>query len=59
MLVSCLAIFPTLKMEAKCFSETPVDFQPTARRYIPEDGILHNYRCENLKSSISVSLCID
>jgi hypothetical protein len=21
-----------------------------ARRYIPEDGIFHNYRCENLKS---------
>jgi hypothetical protein len=28
--------------------ETSVDFQRTTRRYISEDGILHNY--ENLKS---------
>jgi hypothetical protein len=30
-----------LKMEATCSSETSVDFQRTARRYIPEDRILH------------------
>jgi hypothetical protein len=32
------------------FSETSVDFQRTTRRYIPEDGTLHNHRCGNLKS---------
>jgi hypothetical protein len=26
------------------------DNQRTTRRYIPEDGTLHNHRCENLKS---------
>jgi hypothetical protein len=33
-------IFSTLKMEAKCSSETSVDTQRTTRRYIPEDGTL-------------------
>jgi hypothetical protein len=42
----------TLKMEAICFSEMLVDFQQTTRRYIPEDSIHHNHRCENLKSYI-------
>jgi hypothetical protein len=37
-------------MEAICRSETSVDSQRTARLYIPEDGTLQNYRCENLKS---------
>jgi hypothetical protein len=36
------------------FSKKPsskeVDTQRTTRRYIPEDGTLHNHRCENLKS---------
>jgi hypothetical protein len=41
----------TMKMEAACSSETSVDIQRTTLRYIP-DGILHNYRCENLKSYI-------
>jgi hypothetical protein len=27
-----------------------VNFQRTTRRYTPEDSILHNHRCENLKS---------
>jgi hypothetical protein len=31
-------------------SETSVDFQRNTRRYIPEDGTLHDHRCENLKS---------
>jgi hypothetical protein len=39
-LVSCSAYFSTLKMEAICSSETPVDFQRTTRHYIPEDSIL-------------------
>jgi hypothetical protein len=38
-------------MEAICSSETSVGFQRTARRYIPEDGALHDHRCENLKSN--------
>jgi hypothetical protein len=37
-------------MEAICSSETSADTQLTARRYIAEDGTLHNHRCENLKS---------
>jgi hypothetical protein len=35
------AYFSTLKMEAICPSETPVDFQGTTGRYIPED--IHIY----------------
>jgi hypothetical protein len=37
-------------MEAICSCETSVDTQRTTRRYIPEDGTLHNHRCENFKS---------
>jgi hypothetical protein len=37
-------------MEAICSSETSVDFQRTTRHYNPEASILHNLRCENLKS---------
>jgi hypothetical protein len=49
-LVSCSAYFSTLKMEAIRSSETSVDSQRTTWRYIPEDGTVLNYRCENLKS---------
>jgi hypothetical protein len=42
-------VFSTLKMEAIYSSETSVDTQQTTQRYIPEDGTLHNHRCENLK----------
>jgi hypothetical protein len=41
--------FSTLKMEAICSSETSVHTRST-RRHIPEDGILHSHRRENLKS---------
>jgi hypothetical protein len=37
-------------MEATCYSETSIDFQPTTMRYIPADTTLHNHRCENLRS---------
>jgi hypothetical protein len=40
-LVSCLAYSSSLKMEGTYSSETSVDFQRAARRYIPEDGTLH------------------
>jgi hypothetical protein len=49
MLVSCSAYFTTMKMEAICSFETSVDFQ-TTRRYIPDDGALHNHSCENIES---------
>jgi hypothetical protein len=39
-------------MEAVCSSKTSVESQRTTRRYIPEDGTLHNHGCENLKSYI-------
>jgi hypothetical protein len=47
--VSSLADFSTMKMEAICSSETSVHTR-SIRRHIPEDGVLHNHRCENLKS---------
>jgi hypothetical protein len=47
-LVSWFVHALTPKMEAKYSSETPIDFQRTTRRYIPEDGTLHNHRCEIL-----------
>jgi hypothetical protein len=39
-------------MKATSYSVTSVDFQPTTRRYIPENKTLPNHRCENLKSYI-------
>jgi hypothetical protein len=45
--------FPTLKMEVIRSSETSVHIR-TTRRYIPEDWSIRNYRCENLKSCISL-----
>jgi hypothetical protein len=56
LLVLSEIIFSTLKMEAICSSETSVATQQTTRRHIPEDNILHNHRCENLKSCI-ISSC--
>jgi hypothetical protein len=44
---SPLADFYTLKMEAIRSSETSVHTRST-RRHIPEDGILHSHRGENL-----------
>jgi hypothetical protein len=32
------------------FSTTSVDFERTTRRYISDDGTVHNHRCETLKS---------
>jgi hypothetical protein len=40
MLVSCFAYSCALKMEVICSSETSVEFQCNARRYIPEDRTL-------------------
>jgi hypothetical protein len=45
---SSLANFSTLKMEAIRSSETSVHTGST-RHHIPEDGILHSHRRENLK----------
>jgi hypothetical protein len=52
MLVSCVAHYLTLKMNATCCSENSVGFQQTAWCYIPEDRDRHNHRCENLRSYI-------
>jgi hypothetical protein len=51
-----LGLFSTQKMEATCSSEMLVDFQLIAHHYVPEDGILHNHQCENLKLYI-LKLC--
>lgn len=40
----------TLKMEVTSSSKISVDFLWTTKRYIQEDGTLHNRRCEDLKS---------
>jgi hypothetical protein len=45
-------------MEAVCSSVTSVAFQQTTWHYIPEDGILHNHRCENLKSYTTLPIHI-
>jgi hypothetical protein len=39
-----------LMMEEWHPSEKSIDFQPSTRRYTPEDRTLRNHRCENLKS---------
>jgi hypothetical protein len=40
-------------MEAIFSSETWVDFEGTARRYIPQDSTLHNHCCGNLNGDDS------
>jgi hypothetical protein len=50
-LVSCLAHSSTLKTEAM-FSETSVEFQRTARRYIPEVRTLHTKSHPENKSQL-------
>jgi hypothetical protein len=46
-------IFSTFKMEARCSSETLV-YNKLTRRHIPENGILHSHRRENLKSYVTI-----
>jgi hypothetical protein len=46
---SSIADFSTLKFEAIRSSETSVHTRSTLR-HIPEEGILHSHRLENLKS---------
>jgi hypothetical protein len=46
---SSLADFSIIKMEAINSSETSGHTRST-RRHIPEDGIIHSHRYENLKS---------
>jgi hypothetical protein len=54
--VSCSAYSSTLKMEGTRSFETSVDFQRITWRYTPENRALHNHRCENPKSYISLIL---
>jgi hypothetical protein len=46
--------FIALMMEAVRTSETSVNFNVTARRYIPEDSKLHTRCRENLKSHVCI-----
>jgi hypothetical protein len=52
MLDSCLAYSSALKMVTGS-SGTSANAHGTTRRHIPEDTILHNHRCENLKSDLN------
>jgi hypothetical protein len=45
-------------MDVICSSETSVDFEQTTRRYNPEDSILHNHSCENLRSNMTTKLWV-
>jgi hypothetical protein len=56
-LVSCSACFLTLEMVVIYSSENLIDFQRTTRRYIPEDGNIRNYFCENLKTYKLRNIC--
>jgi hypothetical protein len=58
MLVSCLAYFSTVKVEATCSSETSVNFQHITCRYIPEDRTLRKYCYENLKSYLDNNISV-
>jgi hypothetical protein len=57
MLLSCLAYYLALNMEATYSSETSVNFQWTTRRSLLKDGNLHSPRCENRKSYDITFLC--
>jgi hypothetical protein len=57
LLVLAEIISSALKIKAM-FLRNVSPSQQTTRRHIPEDDTLHNHRCGNLKSYISVSyLC--
>jgi hypothetical protein len=47
----------TVMMEATRSSETSALTRAT-RRYVPEDGILHSHRRENLKSCSVKVMCL-
>jgi hypothetical protein len=53
-LVYCSAYPSTLKMEAICSSETSVDFQLTARSYIPEDNSLQKHNQFPIRCVVSM-----
>jgi hypothetical protein len=52
---SCWIISSTLNMKAICSSETSVATQQTTWSHIPEGDTLHNHRCVNLKTKITLS----
>jgi hypothetical protein len=56
--LSGLAYSSTLKMEATCSFEASLDFQRTARRYIPEDVILFNNEAGLRKAENGWQFCV-
>jgi hypothetical protein len=55
-LVSYMVHSSTLNMEETCSSETSFVFQRSTWRYIPEDRILHQRLCENLRSYMFLTI---
>jgi hypothetical protein len=51
LLVVCLSYCSVLKKGIVCSFETSVNFFWTTWCHIPEDRIIHIYRCERLKSN--------
>jgi hypothetical protein len=54
-LTACWFLALTVKMEVTSSTKTSADSQWTTQHYIPEDWTPHTYRCENLKSYITLT----
>jgi hypothetical protein len=55
-LISCLAFFLSLKIEATCSSETSKDIQRTTLRYITEERSLETYS-NRQQIALSIKQC--
>jgi hypothetical protein len=58
MLVSCLAYYSTVKMEAICSSDTSVDVNQTIRCYVPKDRTLHSVGFVGHRGKACYKVCL-